>query len=272
MNEQKAPAGIEWTRIKNADGTVRRGFTWNPVAGCLHDCEWTMPDGQRAECYAKTIAEKFGHAYKEGFAHYYWHPERLREPTRITEPAGIFCDSMSDLFGRWVDRDHLFAVLDVMDNTPQHIYQSLTKNAQGYYTWQVELPVNIWPGVSSPPDHMWGKDLNLRQQVRYLNKALGILSDARVARDLTTWMSFEPLSQDWSEIVYEYPRALRWAVIGAASNGRTYYSPEEAHVRALIEVLDNQGVPVFFKGNLRSLPWATANWREEFPVVEVVGR
>ena len=58
MNEQKAPMGIEWTRIPNSDGTIRRGFTWNPIAGCLHDCQWNIA-GQRAECYAKTIAEKF---------------------------------------------------------------------------------------------------------------------------------------------------------------------------------------------------------------------
>lgn len=269
MNEQKAPHGIEWTRIKNADGTVRRGFTWNPVAGCLHDCEWVMPDGQRAECYAKTIAEKFTHAYKEGFAHYYFHPDRLAEPTRITEPAGIFCDSMSDLFGYWVEPDHLYAVLDVMTMTPQHIYQALTKNAPGYYKQMDFLPQNLWAGVSSPPDHMFGKDLTQAQKERYLERALFDLTDIGYRRNLTTWMSFEPLSQDWAELVSRFPNSLQWAVIGAASNGRTYYPPEEKHVRALIEVLDAQRVPVFFKGNLKSLPWAAANWREDFPMVEV---
>jgi hypothetical protein len=71
-----------------------------------------------------------------------------------------------------------------------------------------------------------------------------------------------------SRIVAQYPNALRWAVIGAASNGRALYPPEEAHVRALIEVLDSQGVTVFFKGNMRSLPWARDHWREDFPAVE----
>ncbi len=268
MNEQKAPAGIEWTRIKNSDGTVRRGFTWNPVAGCLHDCEWMMPDGQRAECYAKTIADKFTHAYKEGFAHYYWHPQRLGEPARITEPAGIFCDSMSDLFGHWVEPDHLSTVLDVMTTTSQHVYQSLTKYAPGYMKTWPNLPENIWPGVSSPPDVMFGKELSQKQKSAYLHPALNILGWLATNENMTTWMSFEPLSQDWSEIIAEYPGALRWAVIGAASNGRTYYPPEEAHVRSLIEVLDDQGVPIFLKGNMRSLPWARDNWREDFPYVQ----
>lgn len=268
MNEQKAPMGIEWTRIKNSDGTVRRGFTFNPIAGCLHDCEWAI-DGQRAECYAKAIAEKFTTAYPNGFAAYYWHPKRLTEPAKVQEGAGIFPDSMSDLFGNWVQREHLHKVLDVMKSTPQHIYQCLTKNAPGYLIHQDDLPANLWAGVSSPPDHMLGSDLNTRQKERYLHRALAVLHDTRITRGLVTWMSFEPLSQNWAGIVEQYPKALQWAVIGAASNGRKLYAPDERHVRTLIDVLDSQGVQVFFKGNMRALQWAKDNWRDEFPTVAV---
>lgn len=268
MNEQKPPAAIEWTRIVNTDGSVRRGFTWNPIAGCLHDCEWIMPNGQRAECYAKTVAEKFTAAYPDGFASYYWHPKRLDEPKRQLEGAGIFPDSMSDLFGRWVQAEHLRQVLQVMWDTPQHIYQCLTKNAPGYLSRKMALPFNLWAGVSSPPDHMLGKDLTQQQKERYLHRALEVLTDVRCDWGNVTWMSFEPLSQDWARIVDQYPKALHWAVIGAASNGRTLYPPDEKHVRSLIELLDDRGVPVFFKGNLRALPWAAANWREAFPLVK----
>lgn len=265
MNEQKPPMGVEWTRIKNPNGTVRRGFTWNPIAGCLHDCEWLMPDGQRAECYAKTVAEKFGSAYPQGFAHYYWHPKRLDEPKNQKIGAGIFPDSMSDLFGNWVKREHLAAVLQVMHDTPQHIYQCLTKNPAGYWQADVPLPKNMWAGVSSPPDHMMRKNLSLNQKARLLHRSLDVLTDLHVRHGLVTWMSFEPLSQDWVDIVDQYPLALQWAVIGAASNGKTYYPPKEADVRRLIELLDDRGVPIFFKGNMKSLSWARSNWREDFP-------
>lgn len=266
MNEQKAPGMIEWTRIRNADGTTRRGYTWNPIAGCKHDCEWVMPNGQRAECYAKTVAEKFQQHYPQGFAHDYWHPQRLDEPKRVAEGAGIFNDSMADLWGAWVPQDHREQVLQVMRETPQHIYQCLTKNAPGYRRYEGELPRNMWAGVSSPPDHMLGQDLNDTQKERYLHKALEVLWGL-ADKHYITWMSFEPLSQDWSKLVEPYLGALAWAVIGAASNGRKEYPPDEAHVRRLIEVLDDQGVAVFFKGNLRSLKWAADNWREDFPAV-----
>lgn len=267
MNEQRPPMGIEWTRIPNADGTFRKGYTWNPIAGCLHDCEWNIA-GQRAECYAKTIAEKFTAAYPDGFASYYWHPKRLREPGAIAEPAGIFPDSMSDLFGNWVEAEHLAQVLEVMRKAHWHIFQALTKNTVGYKSVE-NLPLNMWPGISSPPDHMFKKELSDRQKQAYLHTALKTLQTL-AHRGYVTWMSFEPLSQDWADIVSQYPGALRWAVIGAASNGRTQYPPEEQHVRNLLTVLDNEQVPVFYKGNMRSLPFAQQNWRVEFPEYQLI--
>lgn len=268
MNEQKPPGMIEWTRIRNADGTRRRGFTWNPIAGCLHDCEWNIA-GQRAECYAKTVATKFAQHYPKGFASYYWHPQRLDEPGKVTEGAGIFPDSMSDLMGHWVEDAHRAQVFRVMHETPQHIYQCLTKNAKGYANYKGVLPGNLWLGVSSPPDHMWGHEMNDRQRIAYLETALDVLQSFALA-GYVTWMSFEPLSQDWAALVAKYPRALQWAVIGAASNGRQEYPPEEPHVRNLLAVLDEQRVPVFFKGNLKSLAWARDHWREDFPAREAV--
>jgi protein gp37 len=80
-------------------------------------------------------------------------------------------------------------------------------------------------------------------------------------------MSFEPLSWDVSDVVKTYPDSLRWAVIGAASNGRTYYQPDPEHVTRLLEILNYFQVPVFFKGNLKGNP-AAEPWREEFPQVE----
>jgi len=271
MNEQKAPAGIEWTRIRNPDGTFRRGFTWNVFTGCLHDCEWDIA-GERAECYAKTLAGRWnGRGYPNGFAATYYHPERLDLPKKYSEGAGIFPDSQSDLFGQWILKDwrlQFEGVLQTMRDTPQHIYQTLTKNTTGYR--QVDgLPKNLWLGISSPPDHFVGTNLSDKGKRNYLHSAFETLGQ-KAADGYVTWMSFEPLSQNWAEFVEANPGALKWAVIGAASNGSTLYPPEEGHVRALIEVLDAQGVAVFFKGNMRSLPWARDHWRDDFPAFEVV--
>jgi len=254
MNEQLAPGGIEWTRVWG-----RRGFTWHSIAGCQHACRWLI-DGTVAACYAENLAEtRMGRAYPEGFDHHYWRPHLLNEPLKLAEPSGIFLDSMSDLMGAWTPAEQVGQVLDVCRKASQHIFFLLTKNAPRLL--QFDLPANVWPGVSMPPDFMFCKKLDRRQQEKMLRVALVTLS--RLAnRGLVTWMSFEPLAYEVSSIVAEYDDALRWAVIGAASKGKTYYQPGLNHVQGLLDVLDSRGVPVFMKGNLR---WEAR--REEFPEV-----
>jgi protein gp37 len=251
MNKQKKAnggRGIEWT-----------DFTWNPIGGCQHGCRWTMPDGTVAICYAEEVAERLAtHAYPDGFAAHYWRPDALREPLSVKAPSRIFLDSMADLFGRWVPAEQIQQVIDVVCEAEQHTFQALTKNAPRLLAVR-DFPANLWLGVSSPPDQMFGQALRQSQQQKMLRRSLDILSQFP---NRTTWMSFEPLSWDVSSIVAEYPGALDWAVIGAASNGPRTYQPEPAHVRALLDVLGD--TPVFFKGNLKGNQAANP-WREDFP-------
>lgn len=257
MNKQKKGAGIEWTHVYGP-GT---GYTWNPIGGCMHDCKWIMPDGQVAQCYAKSVAEGVASAaYPHGFEAHYWTPERLQEPMKLKQPAGIFLDSMSDLMGRWVKDEQIRAVLRVARLTPQHTYFLLTKNAPRLVRFN--FPPNVWVGVSSPPDYMWGKELTTGQRLQFLDSALRYLGRTDAA---VKWMSFEPLTISASPTVHVQSGVLDWAVIGAASNGRNEYAPSEDLVWQLVRELDRQDVPVFFKGNMRSLPWAVANWRQAFP-------
>ncbi len=254
--DNKVIGGIEWLKTVYPDGTESRGATSNPVGGCLHGCRWEMPDGTIADCYAKNVAEGVAAAaYPHGFETHYWRPAELEKWRRVQQPMRIFWDSMSDLFGHWVPDEQVQAVLDAAGAAHWHTFLSLTKNAPRLL--QFDLPANVWPGVSSPPDFMWGRRLSRETQARMLRKMLAVLSriEGRI-----TWASFEPLSWDVSPIVAEYPGVLRWAVIGAASNGKTKFQPESVHVQSLLDVLDNQDVPVFFKGNLR---WSPR--REEYP-------
>ncbi len=252
-------------KIKNGKVTGRGiqwcDYTWNANAGCHHGCRWAMPDGSTAICYAEEIANKFKRAYPEGFEHHYWHPQRLGEPLKIKEPAKIFLDSMSDLMGHWVPEDQINQVINVCRQADWHIYQLLTKNAPRLLNF--DFPDNVWVGASSPPDFMWGRKLGDNQQTKMLDKTLKSLSQVEAP---VRWMSFEPLSWDISQIVANN-EPLQWAVIGAATNGPKVYQPDPDHVTNLLEVLDWQKVPVFFKGNIWGNP-AIDKWREYFPGFE----
>ncbi len=248
MNKQQKPnggRGIEWTN-----------FTWNPVQGCQHACRWEMPDGSIVPCYVEVIAKRVAQkAYPHGFEHHYWNPQKLDEPLKVVEPSKIFLDSMSDLMGDWVPDEQIEQVLDICRQATWHTFQLLTKNAPRLL--EFDFPPNVWVGVSAPPSFMFGKALSLNQQKRMVKRQLDILGKLDVP---VRWMSIEPLSFDIAPLLKGSP--LEWAIIGAATNGKRVYQPQPTWIQNVIEVLDEQGTAIFFKGNLDWTPW-----REEFPEI-----
>jgi len=129
--------GIQWT-----------GTTWNPLRGC------TKVSQGCKNCYAEREAKRFS---KAGIADYPQYGFRLRivankleDPFSWTKPRMVFVNSMSDLFHEQVPTPFLDQVWDVMELTPWHTYQVLTKRPKrmlGYMHARRVLP-NVWLGTS----------------------------------------------------------------------------------------------------------------------------
>ena len=129
---------IEWT-----------DETWNPVTGC------TKISPGCAHCYAEAVAKRLWRG--RSFGDVRMHMDRLDRPRRWRRPRRIFVNSMSDLFHRDVPFWFVSAVLSVMEATPRHIYQVLTKRPKrmleffgvlGGHRFQPPPPSNLWLGVS----------------------------------------------------------------------------------------------------------------------------
>lgn len=260
---------------RNKDGTIARGiewtdYTWNPIAGCFHACQWTMPDGSVANCYAEDVAERVaGEAYPNGFEHHYWKPSILEEPARVKNPSKVFVGSMADVFGHWTPREQVEQVLDACRNAPRHTFQFLTKNPRRVLEFVDAIPANCWIGASTPPDFMWNKPLKHEQRMALLITTLRTLHTIR-QRGIVTWISAEPITIDVGEYLVfvqsqTNDRAIDWMVIGAASNGRNLYAPDDGYVKKAVMAADDLGVGVFFKGNMKTSAWALDNWRENYP-------
>jgi ParB-like chromosome segregation protein Spo0J len=96
--------GIEWAK-----------WSWNPITGCLHNCEY---------CYARDIANRmFGAGSVPAF-----YPGRLLCPQNTKLPAeaktdigykNVFVCSMADLFGKWMPSDLIQRVLDAARQSPE---------------------------------------------------------------------------------------------------------------------------------------------------------
>ena len=258
MNEQKAPKGIEWTRVWGRDG-----YTWNPTGGCLHGCTWRMPDGSVTECYAKTVAERLAvKAYPEGFTHHYWRPEKLNEPRKVKEGAGIFVGSMADLFGHWVPKEQIGQVLQVMADTPQHIYMTLSKNPLRLA--EFIFPKNVWVGVSLPAGHLMSVTGAARALEKYLEAMEQVTATVRFLSIEPLWFDIDPVLKRW---LTHDRLPFEWAIIGAASKGSRHYWPPAFMVERVVGRLEKAGIPVFFKGNMDNPHWSLP-WRADFPKCE----
>jgi protein gp37 len=157
---------IEWT---HRPGTI--GATWNPTTGCDRisaGCD---------RCYALTLAKRLkamGSAKYQtdgdprtsgpGFG-VATHLDSLDEPYRWKKPRTVFVNSMSDLFHARVPFDFVKQVFAVMNDTPRHTYQILTKRSSrlALYADRLQWASNIWMGVSvEDADHVYRID-HLRQ-------------------------------------------------------------------------------------------------------------
>jgi protein gp37 len=121
-------------------------FTWNPMSGC----EAVSPGC--TFCYARTLAERLRGtaAFPNGFD-LTSRPHKLTEPMKLKEPSLIFVDSTSDLFWESVEDTYRDQIIDVIESTPQHQYQVLTKRHESMlrYSRRRRLPANFWAGVTA---------------------------------------------------------------------------------------------------------------------------
>jgi protein gp37 len=270
MNRQKPGGNIEWATPYGP--AYYEGWTANPIQGCQAGCSWQMQNGARAQCYAKTLAEHglAKAAYPQGFAHVRFNDKELSAILKHKNPSGIFIDSMSDLLGLGVPDEWTERVVEVMRLKREHIFFILTKNPERLpdFDW----PANCFVGVSAPPTYLnkklqMGQDLTTsRGRLNWYRKALEYLAKTNAA---IKWTSIEPLSDDFSTAFQETGFVFEWAVIGTASNGRMTIQPDESHFANVLTTLEDNGVPVFFKGNIdRNLAQRHGGWREDWPYYE----
>ncbi|MEX6508501.1 DUF5131 family protein [Jiella sp. M17.18] len=189
---------IEWTDA-----------TWNPVTGC------SMASPGCTNCYAMRMAarlEAMGqHSYegltRKSAGRSVWTgrvrlvEDALGVPLKWRTPRLVFVNSMSDLFQEDVPVEFIARVWEVMEATPRHRYQILTKrpermaavaNSPGFK----RLP-NVWLGTS-----VEGGAYNER------------IDHLRSVRAAIRFISFEPLIGRIGQVNLT---GIDWAIVGGES-------------------------------------------------------
>jgi protein gp37 len=216
--------GIEWT-----------DYTWNPVTGCKHDCEY---------CYARKISNRFNRSFEPQI-----HEKRLKEPYSAgvvsRRPIKIFVCSMADLFGGWVPDEWIEKVLEVVRDNPDKIFQFLTKNPKRYH--EFDFPKNAWLGITAT---------NQKQYREALSVNIGLYSNWKKSN--ICFVSFEPLL---NEIDPNASCPPDWFIIGSQTNPNI--QPKREWVDKIIRFADRRDIPYFVKKNLTEI--SLMDIRHDFP-------
>lgn len=246
-------------------------YTWNPVTGCLHGCEY---------CYARRITNRFYTAEFEGFENLgngkvkvaknaikdltgrtvpypycfepTFHKYRLHEPIQKTKPAKIFVSSMGDLFGEWVPEDWIKQVFNIVKQCPQHTFIFLTKNPQRYLTLLETYGIFFFP-----TNAMYGASADSKEMLYAARNIFYKIVDhcMECESHIKTFYSIEPLLED---VIDEFKWDLQkgqpfdwcdWVIIGAQT-GPGAVKPKVEWVQNIIDACRNEGVPIFLKDNL----------------------
>jgi len=236
-------------------------YTWNPVTGCLYNCEW---------CYAQRIARRFapkevvgcddctqppnglheiryknsGSIWRYGFAPTL-HSYRLGEPKYTKKTQNIFVCSMADLYGNWVPDEWISEVFKACEAAPQHNYLFLTKNSVRYELYHNKYQNklgesfikrnNVWVGATRTAD----------EKISHLAR----------------FVSLEPIQV---EINVENLRFFELVIVGAETGKRKGKTvPEKDWIEKIAKFCSQRNIPLFMKNSLKKI-WGEDLIRE-FP-------
>ena len=205
---------IEWTES-----------TWNPVTGC------TKISPGCKNCYAERMSKRLkamgSPNYADGFK-LTLHEHVLELPLTWKKPQTIFVNSMSDLFHKNVPLEFIQKVFEVMNKTPWHTYQVLTKRSDRLKELNKKLiwTKNIWMGVS-----VENQDYTCR------------IDDLRNTNAYIKFLSIEPLIGPIRRLKLN---KIKWVIVGGESGPKARPMNEE-WVLDIKDQCKEAGVPFFFK-------------------------
>jgi len=206
---------IEWTEQ-----------TWNPSAGC------TKISAGCKNCYAEIMANRLQAMNVEGYENGFQFnivASRLNDPFKRKKSTIFFVNSMSDIFHEQMPIDYLDKIFKVIENTPQHTYQVLTKRADRMFDYlnNREIPKNIWLGVT----------------VENIKDGLPRIDKLRKLKATVLFLSIEPLLEDLGNINFEN---IDWVIVGGESGNRARPMDENWVLNIKKQCEDND-IAFFFK-------------------------
>lgn len=158
------------------------------------------------------------------------HWDKIEDPLSWRKPRKVFVNSMSDLFHEDTDLEFVRRVFEVMQKTPRHQYQVLTKRPDKMAEMLTELQMC---GDYEPAPHIWlGTSVENRLVIDRIEALKATPADVR-------FLSCEPLINDLGVLDLS---DLHWVIVGGES-GSHLWKERTRKRRALVEYIDGEWVP-----------------------------
>lgn len=262
--------------------------TFNPITGCLHDCEYCYARKQANRFKSKQVLEKdgskmifgrvledCGNEYKETDLYIFdekpykrdkkeklvvnsfplgfnptFHRYRLKDPQKIKTPQTIFVGSMADIFREWVPDEWIADVFKACEAAPWHRYLFLTKNL---YRYKDLAEKKILPLIDGD---VWG---NPQANNFWFGVTETGLRDNEIRKSrsnpaggINLFLNLEPLQADVTS--FNDYGAWDWVIIGAETGSRKdKIIPKREWVEDIVNTCKEAGVPVFIRNNLAAI-------------------
>lgn len=227
--KRQRTTGIEWTE-----------HTWNPMVGCsIHSpgCTNCYAMRQAARIERMAFAPQYRGTTRIVNGNPIWTGKlarssdaQMRKPLTIRQGARIFVNSMSDFFHESAQDSWRLEALRIMQETPRHQYQVLTKRPE------MIQPFIDRTGARFPP-HVW---LGITLERGDFAHRVGTLRDVDC---FVRFISFEPLIGALGHIDLS---GIHWAIIGGES-GPGARPMQIEWAREARDLCLAYSVPIFFK-------------------------
>lgn len=217
------------------------GWTWNPVVGCTHRCEY---------CWAKSLRSRWGKPFKPALQ------ESAFKDRFPNDGSIIFVGSMGDLFCEGMEDDWIARVIVKASEADNNRFLFQTKNPKRVIDWLPDMdglkqrPI-IGTTIETNRDTPWS--LAPTPTERFLQ--LWYSTDEHAYSIHDTFLSLEPLSEfDLETLVYMITTINPIAVeIGLENYTHFTKKPSDASIEHLLEELRQNRITYILKENLRHL-------------------
>jgi len=201
--------------------------TWNPLGGkCQHECSY---------CWARKLAEQKKMMKYQGCNRIY--PKELQKQFKPSD--FIFVCDMCDLFGDWVFKPNVQAILDVISGSPAR-FLLLTKNPKRYR--EFEIPLNCVCGATIECDMNFKVSGNAPTPYSRIMD----LRDLRIVNP--KMVSIEPIMNFTENFPYMIAFFKpEFVAVGYDNYHNGLPEPSMSKTMMLIDVLESFGVKVYRK-------------------------